>query len=73
VAENGIYYATGSTAGPRLNFLDFRTGDARVVSALAKAPDITIPSLAVSPDGRRILYAQYDQSGSNIMMVEGFR
>jgi hypothetical protein len=28
---------------------------------------------AKAPDGRHLLYAQYDQSGSNIMMVEDFR
>jgi hypothetical protein len=29
--------------------------------------------LDLAPDGRHLLYAQYDQSGSNIMMVEDFR
>jgi hypothetical protein len=36
-------------------------------------PDATIPGLAVSPDGRSLLVAQYDQNGSNIIMVERAR
>jgi hypothetical protein len=29
--------------------------------------------LAVSPDGRWILYTQFDQAGSELMLVENFR
>jgi hypothetical protein len=53
-----------------LQFLDFATGKIRHLAQLAKAPDATIPGLAVSRDGHRLLLAQYDQSGSNIIMVE---
>ena len=74
VAGGGIYYATAAPPlGPRLEFMDLATRHVREISRMQKAPDLTIPGLAVSPDGRRLLYAQYDQSGSNIMMVEGFR
>jgi Tol biopolymer transport system component len=74
VAGHGLYYATAAPPlGPRLEFLDLASGEVREIDRTIKAPDVTIPSLAVSPDGRRLLYAQYDQSGSNILMVEGFR
>jgi hypothetical protein len=74
VAGGGIYYATAAPPlGPRLEFMDLATRHVREISRMQKAPDLTIPGLAVSPDGRRLLYAQYDQSGSNILMVEGFR
>jgi len=43
------------------------------IARLSKPPDLTIPGLAVSPDGRSLLLAQYDQSGSNILMVERVR
>ncbi|MGA2269667.1 MAG: winged helix-turn-helix domain-containing protein [Bryobacteraceae bacterium] len=73
LAGGGIYYGTAAPPdGARLEFLDLATGRVREIGR-TKPPDLTIPSLAVSPDGRRLLYAQYDQSGSNIMMVEGFR
>ena len=74
VTGRGIYYATAALPpGPRLEFMDLATGQIHEIDRTIKAPDVTIPGLAVSPEGRRVLYAQYDQSGSNILMVEGFR
>jgi hypothetical protein len=32
-----------------------------------------IPSLAVSPDGKHLLYTQIDQQGSDLMLMENFR
>jgi Tol biopolymer transport system component/DNA-binding winged helix-turn-helix (wHTH) protein len=74
VARNGIYFATASVPeGPRLEFLDLTSGALQRITGLAKAPDSTIPGLAVSPDERTLLLSQYDQSGSNIIMVDRFR
>jgi len=74
LAGGGIYFGTAAPPeGARLEFLDLATGRVREILRTNKAPDLTIPSLAVAPDGRHLLYAQYDQSGSNIMMVEDFR
>jgi Tol biopolymer transport system component len=71
---DGIYYATAAPPlGPRLMFMDLATEQASEIGRMMRAPDVNIPGLAVSPDGRQLLYAQYDQSGSNIMMVEGLR
>ena len=71
VARGGIYFATAAGApGPRLEFFDLATQSIRTVASLATAPDPTIPGLAVSPDGRNLLLAQYDQNGSNVIMVE---
>jgi Tol biopolymer transport system component/DNA-binding winged helix-turn-helix (wHTH) protein len=74
VALGRIYFATAAPpAGPRLELLDLSTGVIEPISDLAKPPDANIPGLAVSADGRRLLVAQYDQSGSNIIMVERSR
>jgi Tol biopolymer transport system component/DNA-binding winged helix-turn-helix (wHTH) protein len=71
VAHGGIYFATAAPpAGPRLEFFSFSSGKTETITTLSKAPDATIPGLAVSPEGRRLLLAQYDQDGSNIIMIE---
>jgi Tol biopolymer transport system component/DNA-binding winged helix-turn-helix (wHTH) protein len=74
IARGGIYFATASPPGrPRLEFLNLATGAIEELAQLSKLPDATIPGLAVSPDGRSLLLAQYDQNGSNIIMVERSR
>jgi Tol biopolymer transport system component len=74
VARGGIYFATATApGGPRLEFLDLASSEIRPIASLAKAPDATIPGLAVDPEGRKLLVAQYDQNGSNIIMVERTR
>ncbi len=70
-ARGGIYYATATPPeGPRLQFLDLATRKVQKIAQLPRDPDADIPGLAVSRDGRHLLLAQYDQSGSNIIMVE---
>ncbi len=73
VVNQGIYFATTTTAGPLIEFFNITTGHVSEVAHLAKGPEKYIPGLAVSPDGRTILYAQMTQSGSDIVMVENFR
>jgi len=71
VSGGGVYFVTAIPPyGPRLEFLDLSSGAIRQLTALPKPPDPTIPGLAVSPDGHGLLVAQYDQSGSNIIMLE---
>jgi len=73
-ARGGIYFLSAAPLGsPRLEFLDLANGRVQRLTELAKAPDATIPGLAVARDGRRLLVAQYDNSGSNIIMVERAR
>ena len=74
VARGGVYFATAAPPGePRLEFLNLATGAVEKIATLARPPDATIPGLAVSPDGHALLVAQYDQNGSNIIMVERAR
>ena len=72
VTAAGIYYDT--TALPdkpsSIAYLDFATGKVTTLHTLTKPADL---GLAVSPDGRYLLFAQQDFSGSDLMLVENFR
>ena len=57
------------TAGWR-NFFDFKTGKTSSLNTLSK-PLIT--GLAISPDGRNLLFNQVDQQSSEILLMENFR
>jgi Tol biopolymer transport system component/DNA-binding winged helix-turn-helix (wHTH) protein len=73
VVDQGIYFATATTTGPMIEFFNFATKRIAEVTRPAKGPERNLPGLAVSPDGRSILYTQVDRSGSDLMMVENFR
>lgn len=73
VNEQGIYFATASAAGSRLEFYNFATKQISEVTRLERGAERYVPGLAVSPDGRSLLYCRMDHSGSDVMMVENFR
>jgi Tol biopolymer transport system component/DNA-binding winged helix-turn-helix (wHTH) protein len=73
VAEKGIYFV-GTEAKPyALKFFDFATRRVAQLASLEKTPVQFDSGLALSPDGRAILYAQEDQVNSDIVLVEKFR
>ena len=55
-----------------IRFFDFATGRATTIHSLPPGVGAYL-GLTVSPDGRSILYAQVDQSQSDLMLVENFR
>jgi Tol biopolymer transport system component len=65
----GVYYLA---ATPKLSirFLDFATGKSTEVLSGTDEQDL---GLAVSADGRRILFSKVDQFESDLMLVENFR
>jgi Tol biopolymer transport system component len=76
VAERGVYYADcgpqPSRPGPpqsRLHRLDLSSGSDRILGALERYRG----SLTVSPDEKTILYSSVTRSGSDLMIIEGFR
>jgi Tol biopolymer transport system component/DNA-binding winged helix-turn-helix (wHTH) protein len=73
VTEQGIYFATATSAGAMLEFYSFANKQISEVVRLSRGAERYLPGLAVSPDGRSLLYCQMDRSGSDIMMVENFR
>ena len=74
VVDRGIYFVnTEAKPGPAIEFFSFATRRLTQVAVMEKDPFRGIPGLAVSADGQWILYAQLDQGGSDIMLVENFR
>ena len=72
VTADGIYYpAPPHSGGLRfIRFLSFSTGEDRPI-AVAWHPFHL--GMSVSPDSRYIIFDQYDQSGSDLMLVTNFR
>jgi len=71
LTQGGIYFFDQSKSGTKagVKFLDFATG--KKIS-IANA-DRRCLGLAVSPDGKSILYVQDEPNESNIMLVKNFR
>jgi Tol biopolymer transport system component/DNA-binding winged helix-turn-helix (wHTH) protein len=73
VVEKGIYVATANTPSqPVIEFFSLATGKVTHVATLDKPISRSDPGITVSPDRRWLLFAQMDQSGSDIMLVENF-
>jgi hypothetical protein len=72
VTSKGVYYGAPPHAGEErfVRFFSFSTGQDSPV-AIAKRPFHS--GVSVSPDSRYILFDQYDESGSDLMLVENFR
>jgi Tol biopolymer transport system component/serine/threonine protein kinase len=74
VLDNGIYFvAPVATTRAALKYFNFATRRVMQLGVLERDPLKGPPGLTVSPDGRWVLYAQVDQSISDIMLVENFR
>jgi hypothetical protein len=68
VTAEGLYFVRRTEGGPRVAFRRFRSGKTRTVAVL---PSITGPSLAVSPDGERLLYARIEGANSDLIAAPG--
>jgi Tol biopolymer transport system component/DNA-binding winged helix-turn-helix (wHTH) protein len=70
-ANGGLYFLGHQDSRAVLNFMNFKTRRISPIMLVEKPWDVS--ALAVSPDGRSLLYDQIDQSGSDLMFVEKFR
>ncbi len=72
VVEDGIYFVSATAQGTPgvLYFFNFATKALKPVTTISLSWSI---GLAISPDRRSILYPQFDQAGSDLMLVENFR
>jgi Tol biopolymer transport system component len=76
IVEKGVYFvpSRNTAVGSSVQFLSFATNKITPVVSVQKPLDLNSRGgLAVSPDGRWILYTQFDQAGSELMLVENFR
>jgi Tol biopolymer transport system component len=71
VVAQGIYFIPEPPTGDNgsVKFLSFATGK---VTTIAKLSGLAAYGSSVSPDGRWLLYSQYEQKGADLMLVENF-
>ncbi len=69
--KEGFYFLSRKQRTRFLQFLDFKTGQIATVMQIEKPWDHF--ALSASPDSRSILYAQFDEIGHDLMLVENFR
>ncbi len=73
VVEQGIFFITAERPEhPVIEFFRFADRSVTPVMTLDKRLPDTISGLAVSPDGRRLIWAQLDHISSDISLIENF-
>ena len=70
VAKDGIYFlAPGGKPAPEIQFLNFKT------NRISHIANLELPSfygLTVSPDGKSLLYSQWDRNEHDIFIMKNF-
>ena len=72
LVNDGIYFIPEPGPGVELSiqFLSFATAKVKTIAPISS---FSYWGLSVSPDGRSLLFSQYDQAGSDLMLVENFK
>ena len=72
IVEGGIYFGDQApVAGSgEILYFDLATKKTRLIVKTDKPLAVTDSALAVSPDGKNILYTQIDQSGSDLFILD---
>ena len=72
VGEEGIYFflMLDKQGSRSICLHEFATGKTRRLATIER---VVSAGIAVSPDGRTLLYSQIDETGSDLMLVENFR
>ena len=73
VVADGIYFAAPEQQRAAIKFFDFRSRKISDVAYWEKQPFAGAPGMAVSHDGRWILYVQLDEARNNLMLADNFR
>ena len=76
VGRDGLYFIGDTGAGEKhvagFKFYEFATRRITNICDMEKGPYQGAPGLAVSPDGKYLLYVQLDEARNNLMMAENF-
>lgn len=70
--KENIVYLNETTDPPTIEILNLNTGRVRALHRLASGMTFSF-GVTVSPDGNDILYGQWDQTGSDLVLVENFK
>jgi Tol biopolymer transport system component len=71
--RRGLYFLQQDSPPWFIGLYDYASHTISRIAEIQKQPLFNTPSLAVSPDGRWIIYGQLDDGGSDILMVEDFQ
>ena len=69
IGDHGVYFIPEGTPAT-VQFLNFATGKVTTIAILAGNPAY---GFSVAPDERSLLFTQYEDHGSDLMLVENFR
>jgi hypothetical protein len=76
LADQGIYFGEmNSSVVPVLKFYRFATRQTEILKEFPKGTrfDLNSTAFSVSPNGEWIIYTQYDQASSDLMLMENYR
>jgi len=74
VTGEGIYFAEAkSNTQSAIKFFSFSTKNERIVAEIDRILPGSVSGLAISPDGRWLLFPFYAKRGSDLMMIDNFR
>jgi hypothetical protein len=74
INRSGLYFVAHNDQFPyQIKHFDFATRQVKTITTIDKLPAWLTPGLAVSPDGRQILFASNDLFASSILLLENFR
>jgi Tol biopolymer transport system component len=71
VTGKGVYYlaAGADQRSALIRFIGHAGGESKILGSIPRRPSA---GLSLSPDGRLLLYSQYDQSTAEILVVDNF-
>jgi hypothetical protein len=74
IGRRGLYFVNPEAKPrPAIELLDLTTRRVTRIAEMERPPRQWTSGFSVARDERSILYSQWEQSGSDIMLVEGFR